>query len=222
MKDPLAPWRNELPVTFNEAARLVLDIPGSRGYRMYAKLSEERKEECDNVQDMLKRLCAAAMKPPGEAWRLEAEIVYSKPDGSGQAAHGMGNREWRERDSPAPAPVPDAAIEINPSASTITRDALRAWCEANGLRPSVLFPDADKPLGTSERENLLRLIGVLCELAGIDLRTDTKGHAEARRIAEAMEKRNVKIGKETVAKNIAAARNLIAPKGPEELPSDSN
>ena len=70
---------------------------------------------------------------------------------------------------------------------------------------------------TTERDTLLALIGALCELAGFDLRKPTKGHAEAKAMATALADRNVRITNETVAKKIAAGREVIAPKGSTRL-----
>lgn len=75
-----------------------------------------------------------------------------------------------------------------------------------------------KSLTTRERETLLSLIGALCEVAGIDLRRETKGHAEAKRLAPELTLRNVKITNQVVAEKITAGRDLIAPKGPGWLP----
>jgi hypothetical protein len=71
-----------------------------------------------------------------------------------------------------------------------------------------------KQLATLERETLLGMIGALCELAGIDLRNDTKGHAEAKMLAPLFESRGVRLTSQTIASKIAAARELISPKGP--------
>jgi hypothetical protein len=76
-------------------------------------------------------------------------------------------------------------------------------------------------LGTRERETLLGLIAVLAELAGIDLRPDTKGHAEAASIMEELRARKMNIDKRTVAAKLAAARELIAPKGPGRITNGS-
>lgn len=76
---------------------------------------------------------------------------------------------------------------------------------------------SNKPLATVERENLLALIGALCELAGLDLRPETQGFAEAKKLAEELARRNVTLTPQTVAGKIVAGRELIAPKGPSVI-----
>ena len=75
----------------------------------------------------------------------------------------------------------------------------------------------NKPLATVERENLLALIGALCELAGLDLRPETQGFAEAKKLANELARRNVTLTPQTVAGKIVAGRELIAPKGPSSI-----
>lgn len=100
------------------------------------------------------------------------------------------------------------------------RDALPAPFELPPQFPETTPKPAVAPareLTTTERETLLELIGVLCELSGFDLRTDTKGFAEAKKLKKHLEHRHVQLTEQTVAGKIASARELIAPKGPTRL-----
>jgi hypothetical protein len=100
----------------------------------------------------------------------------------------------------------------------VQRAALVEWLEKRGDRPAFFFPDGastGKPLGTTERETLLGLIAVLAEAAGLDLREETKGHAEARKIQGWASFRQCNLSSETIAKKLVAAREVIFPRGPE-------
>lgn len=112
--------------------------------------------------------------------------------------------------------------------TTLACDHFAKWCDKHGY-PHPWAPGDQssnrtsevKPLVTRERETLLSLIAVLAELAGIDLRPDTKGHAEAASIMGELQARKVNIDKRTVADKLTAARELIAPKGPGRVTDSS-
>lgn len=207
--DPFALARSRTTFTLEEAAHLVCDVPLSRRYpAKSAAWTQEQRDEFGMVQEALREL-------RGDAPRLGVTVTHhpAKKD----FRH---NKLTGETYHAATHPARDEFGEV-------TRDALQAWCESKGLRPASLFgePSTAHPtsaangsqkaeLTTRERETLLRLIGVLCEAAGIDLRNETKGHAEAARIATWAEERNARTSTETIASKITAARELIAPKGP--------
>ncbi|MBS0194783.1 MAG: hypothetical protein JSR34_11105 [Proteobacteria bacterium] len=205
-RDPLAKWRDKQMFTLSDTAALLVD--GAYPHKTYPPRSvnwtAEERTEYDAVTGALRELVAAA-----QAKTLPAQLNYSQAQIKQSFVTG-------ERY------VARIGGEILPGSSTVMREDVKRWLVEHhpSWLPAFFFPEdgaesgGSRPLGRLERENLLRLIGVLCEAAGIDLRGETKGHAESTIIATWASPRNVTLTSEKIAEKVVAARELIRPIGP--------
>ena len=202
--DPFALLRTRADFTLEEAAGIVCDVPPSRIYPgKPGDWSQELRDERGRVTEALRELRADA-----EAFGV---VVKRFP-----VSHQYRHNEFTGRQIVNTTP---ARVEYG----RISREALGAWCESRQLRPEFFHPmpveDADGTLRTTERETLLSLVAVLAEAAGLDLRPETKGHRESKRVAAWAATRKLSLTPETIAKKLVEGRTLIRPVGPER---DSN
>lgn len=126
MKDPLAFWRNKDKLPLSDAAALLCECEPGLTYDH--RNSEERRE-----RDRIKT-ARARLEKDIEDGTLKADTVYVE-----RAAERGTNFVTRE---PTYSP---AARWLDTKQTTIPRADLRAWCEANGLRPSILFSEPSAP-----------------------------------------------------------------------------
>lgn len=204
--DPWGLMRGRDKFLLWEAAHIVSNVPTFRQHVFALGVETSTKDDRDD--------CARVLEAE---WELKG------------AADALCEWIWHGRDDDAPPPwtlstfgcqvVTDGKGKVT-RYGPIQRAALEAWCSARGMRPAFFQTEAreaDKPLATLERETLLSLIAVLAEAAGIDLRAETKGHAEAKRIRTWADRRKVTLSAETIAKKLVAAREQIYPIGPEQF-----
>lgn len=215
--DPLALWRNKDPLPLGEAAALLAGEPPGRRY--YPKEVPEDRRAWDAVCAFRSELLAALVSK-----ELDATVVPKKT--GGERLNGVGSVEWL-RDAYASAHEPRYApvhTEVDWEKTKVGQADLRAWCEQREIATEFFCGRTESPSGdmtTRERETLLELVAALAELAGLDLRLETAGHAEAKKLAPELEARGVKTKAETVAKKLKEGRDLIRPKGPGRV-TDSN
>lgn len=197
--DPFALLRTRADFTLEEAARIVCDVPPSRLYpEKPGDWSQELRDEKGRVTEALRELRADAENFGVAVKRFPAsrEARYNEITGRQHAVTTPARTEY----------------------GRISRDMLAAWCESRQLKPEFFHripaEDANKPLTTKERETLLGLVAVLAEAAGLDLRAETKGHAESKRIAAWAAARKLPLTSETIAKKLVEGRTLIHPRGP--------
>lgn len=193
--------------TLEAAARIVCDVPLSRRYpRRPQDWTQALRDEHGAISEALKQLQADAATLGVSVTPVSEQVTWAHND--------FTDKDYVQRREP-----------VRTDYGKVGRAALQAWCDSKGMhpvffcQPSQAASPAANPLQTRERETLLALIGVLCEAAGIDLRAETRGHAEAKRIARWATVRNVTTSKETIATHVVKARELIAPKGPVEQPA---
>ena len=178
MNDPLARWRspNKDPLALDDAAALLCDLePGLT----YDRKIPEQREKFDRRAKMLRDLIAAATAdPPG----LAAVVVRVRAVERARApgfSDGFGGFTIQ----PSPRRPRMKPQGVDGAQSTVTRAALRDWCESQGMRPSFLFPDAAKPLPSADspmnpkaEASVLAIVAALAKLADIPL---TRPHSVA-------------------------------------------
>jgi hypothetical protein len=197
--DPFAPWRGVSEFTIEEAAHLCAGIVPGRGFRFWKDRDRAEQEEHAALAGWRKRIHDSAAEL-GVTTRLVPERKNYSTDIDG--------RQRVRSTTPA-----------HTEFGKVTRAALVEWLDGQGARPAFFEHAADdasvpEALTTRERETLLALVAALAELAGIDLRDETAGHAEAKKLAPELLARGVRTTPETIAKKLAAGRDLIRPKGP--------
>lgn len=206
--DPWALLRAREEVTISEAARIVSGVPHGRQYpQMRPDWTQELRDEKGNLDATYRELVASI----GELGVTVRKVPIAK-QGRSIVSTGLGDMWAPSTRVVAPPATKD---EYGP----VKLAALKAWSDARGLRPEFFYPvdgnSGGKAFSTTERENLLGLIAVLAEAAGLDLRTETKGHAEGKTIAGWASRRSLRVTAETVAKKLVEGRTFIHPIGPE-------
>lgn len=202
--DPWGLIRGRDKFVLREAAHIVSNVPTFRQHVFALGVDTSTKDDRDDCA----RVLEAEWELKGAAAAL-CEWVWHGREGDKPPLWAFSTFGCQE--------VADGKGKVT-RYGPIQRAALEAWCRARGMRPAFFQTEAreaDKPLATLERETLLSLIAVLAEAAGIDLRAETKGHAEAKRIRTWAAPRKVTLSAETIAKKLVDARTLIRPIGPE-------
>lgn len=196
--DPFAPWRGALEFTIEDAAYLCAGIVPGRAFRFWKDRDKAEREEVAALNGWRTRIHASAPELGVSVRRVPERHTYSED---------ILGRPHVTRTTPA-----------HTEYGKVTRAALVQWLDKQGKRPAFFdeapTESASDALTTRERETLLALVAALAELAGLDLREETAGHAEAKQLAPELEARGVRTKAETVAKKLAAGRDLIRPKGP--------
>lgn len=205
----LAAWRGRDPLTIPQAASLIVGVRPSAPFMTEKRTATERTGVELQVFDWYERIVLDAKSgqlrfdlktgPAGKPTTLINErngtIVHVYSEGG--ARH-----------------VPKYEL------STVFVKDLCTWLESIGHRPAFFFPEpvetppADKPLTTTEKDTLLRIVAVLAEMAGIDLRKGFKKYPAADKITPHATARGLTVTRETLANKLNAARELINPKGP--------
>lgn len=202
--DPLALWRSAEQFSLAEAACLIHSVPPSRTYPTQRDgLTQAMRDEQGLVGDTLKMLKADA--------RALGVVVRHVPSKTVIGYNEITRASHVHR-----------SVQAHDEFGRVARAAVVAWCELKEMRSPFFFPEqtaassngGEKPIGALERDTLLSLIAVLCEAAGIDLRAESKMHAEAARIVVWGGARKLATSSETIAKKLVEARTRISPKGP--------
>lgn len=202
--DPLALWRSAEQFSLAAVACLIHMVPPTRAYPAQRDgFTEAMREEQGLIKAALQMLQADAQ---------ELGVAVRHVPATSETGFNDFTREWHVTNTAG------SRDEFGP----VARAAVVAWCERKRMRPAFFFPEqtasssdgGGKSIGTRERETLLSLIAVLCEAAGIDMRVDSRMHAEAARIVAWGAGRQLTTGAETIAKKLVEARDFIRPKGP--------
>lgn len=204
--DPWALLRTRDDFTLDEAARIVAGVPHGRKYpAAQAGWSQDLRDEKGRLDATFRELIACAAE-----LGIEIRKVPNTLQSRRKVVTAVGEM-WE--------PIRVAASSgTHLEYGRVRRDALEKWCGSRGMRPAFFYSvpavEADKKLGTRERDTLLGLIAVLAEASGLDLRAETKGHTEAKQVAAWAAARRLNISTETIAKKLVQGREVIHPVGP--------
>lgn len=194
--DPFAPWRGALEFTVEDAAYLCAGIVPGRAFRFWKDRDKAEQEEVAALNGWRTRIRASAPELGVSVRRVPERHTYSE-DILGRP-HVTGTKP--------------AHTEYG----KVTRAALVEWLDKLGKRPAFFdeapTESAADALTTRERETLLGLVGVLAELAGLDLTKAGKGHSFAKMLVPQCEARGLKITAQTIATKLCEVP--IKPAGP--------
>jgi hypothetical protein len=205
--DPLALWRHKDPLLLGEAAALLAGEPPGRTY--LESDSGDRKAR-DSVYAFQTALVDALVSED-----LVATVVMKHTGGERLNGFNTPSYQWESRfGKPIPRYAP-AYSEMDMEKSTVLQADLRAWCERRKLSPAFFASsEASAPtLGQRERQTLFVLVGVLAELAGLDMTCVGKGHVYAEKLHEELKDRKCTRDTRTIAAKLFEAKTHITPIG---------